>query len=211
MLITILSGFTSISALLCILGKYLKTKTLIYIFKPLTTILIIVIALVASSKLTGNFKYILYLALIFSLIGDILLIFEDKFVQGLTSFFVAQALFLIGFLLLGKGYHWWLFTIFTTVAIISYSGLLPYLGKMKLPVLLYIALISAMAWRAWENWYLFRDTATILLAFGSVFYMISDLNFAINKFIKKYISAEAIILSTYFSAIWLISISLNFM
>jgi hypothetical protein len=26
-----------------------------------------------------------------------------------------------------------------------------------------------MAWRAWENWYLFRDTATILLAFGSVF------------------------------------------
>jgi len=45
---------------------------------------------------------------------------------------------------------------------------------------------------------------------GSILFIISDTNIALNKFRKPYKSAEAIILSTYYVSIWLISFSLKY-
>ena len=81
---------------------------------------------------------------------------------------------------------------------------------MKISVLLYVSIIFAMAWRAWENYYLIGSTATLMIAIGTILFIISDTNIALNKFRKRYKSAEAIILSTYFASIWLLSLSLNY-
>jgi hypothetical protein len=56
-----------------------------------------------------------------------------------------------------------------------------------------------------------NNISTLLLAIGSILFVISDTNIALNKFKKPYKSAEAIILSTYYVSIWLISFSLKYM
>jgi uncharacterized membrane protein YhhN len=211
MLILVLSFITILSALLCIRGKYTNKTLQIYIFKPITTISIIIIAIIAGKNLSGNFKYIVIIALLFALLGDIFLMLRNKFLHGLISFFIAHGLLVIAFFILGNSYNWWLILIFTLAAILIYTYLFQYLGKMKIPVFFYVFIIFTMAWRAWENFYLNSNTATLLIAIGTILFIISDTNIALNRFRKPYKSAEAIILSTYFISIWLFSFSLNFM
>jgi len=210
MLLQLLSIIIAVSAILCIYGKYSNRTFQIYIFKPLTTILILTLAIIASLNLSGTYKYVIFAALLFSLFGDIFLMLPDKFLQGLISFFVAHLLFLIAFFILGNSLTWWFAVIFVLSGILIYKYLFQYLGRMKTPVFFYVLVIFAMAWRAWENYYLIGNTATLMIAIGTVLFIISDANIALNKFRKPYISAEAIILSTYFASIWLLSLSLNY-
>jgi len=211
MLITILSIITFVCAVLCALGKHSGNNLQIYIFKPLTTVLIIIIAVIAGSDLTGNYKYLILLALIFSLLGDILLMLPDKFLPGLISFFIAHVIFVYAFFSLGRTFTWWLILIFVLAGVSFYGFLFNYLGKMKIPVFFYVAVLSSMAWRALENVLLLRNTEMFLIAIGAILFVISDANIAINKFSKEYKGAEVVIISTYFIAIWFISISLCFM
>lgn len=211
MLLYLISSIAVISAFLCIQGKYSKRTLQIYIFKPLTTILILIIAIIASKNLSGTYKYIILLALLFSLFGDIFLMLPDRFLHGLISFFIAHLMFLFAFIILGNSLTWWLAVIFALAGLLIYKYLLPYLGKLKIPVLLYVLIIVAMAWRAWENYFLFGSTATLMISISTLLFVISDTNIAINKFRKKYMYAEAIILITYFASIWLLALSLNYL
>jgi len=45
---------------------------------------------------------------------------------------------------------------------------------------------------------------------GSILFIISDMNIALNKLKKPYKRTKAIILSTYYVSIWLISFSLKY-
>ena len=210
MLILVISIAAVMCAFVCIRAKYTKNKVQLFIFKPLTTSLIIVLAIVSDAGSFGPYKSFIIGALLFCLMGDVFLILPNKFLQGLISFFISQALFSFAFLYLGKTVHWWLILIFSMMACLLYLILSPYLGKMRIPVLLYMIVISFMAWRAWENLSLSKSWGTVLVAAGTILFVISDANLAFNKFRKSYKSAEAIILSTYYLAIWMFSFSLHF-
>ncbi|HUP90713.1 MAG TPA: lysoplasmalogenase [Solimonas sp.] len=177
------------------------------VLKPLTTILIIGIALAAPES---GYRNWVTAALVLSLAGDICLMFESDraFIGGLSSFLLAHLAFIAAFLqglqvhqlpawiglvlLLGLGYFVWL---------------LPRTGKMKLPVLVYglvlfgMALTAAMRWQAWGN------TGSALALAGALVFIVSDSSLAFRRFVRRYAGAQALILSTYWSAIGLIAAS----
>ena len=80
-----------LSALLAIAAHLLHRPWLIYLFKPLTTLLIFAFALLPGTFPTDNYTRAIALGLIFSLAGDIFLMLPgDYFLHGLVSFLIAH-------------------------------------------------------------------------------------------------------------------------
>ena len=80
---------------------------------------------------------------------------------------------------------------------------------MKLPVGVYMVVILVMAWQAWERWRQTDQSAALLAFLGAVLFLISDSALAVNRFRGRYKSAQALTLSTYFAAQWLIARSVG--
>ena len=82
----ILTILAVISASIHMWGEYQGPDILIYIFKPLTMILIITIAVLAKEPPSRKYKYAIIAGLLFSLMGDIFLMLPlDLFIAGLLS------------------------------------------------------------------------------------------------------------------------------
>lgn len=159
----------------------------------------------------------LYLAMLFSLFGDILLMFMDQgeiyFITGLVAFLFAQVLYAITYMhyrYKGSNVPGWgirmiyLFTVLAYTVILSIS-LLPYLGEMLLPVTLYTLTILAMVIMA-----IFRQNRTSTLSFylvfaGAVIFLLSDSIIAINKFMVPVFYERLLVISTYMLAQFLIT------
>ena len=87
-----------ISASLYIYSDFIKNQTLKYIFKPLTTILIIILAIIHHSESTNLYGYLIITGLVFSLIGDVYLMLPiDKFIHGLAAFLIAHIFYIVAF------------------------------------------------------------------------------------------------------------------
>ena len=87
----ILTILAIISASIHIWGEYGGPDILIYIFKPLTLVFIITIAVLAKSPPSRRYKLAIIAGLLFSMLGDTFLMLPvDLFIAGLLSFLVAQ-------------------------------------------------------------------------------------------------------------------------
>lgn len=208
MLVPGLSVAAFLSTALCIRGKYCDSKTLIYVFKPLTTLLILAVA-VAAGAFATTYGRLVALAIVFSLAGDIFLMLpKDQFIKGLLSFLVAHLVLIVAFTLQATGLSWWVL-LPLAAGTGMYAVLAPHLGHMRIPVVVYIIVIGAMAWSALERWHLQGSTSAALAALGSVFFLFSDSTLALNRFRAKFRSADFLVLSTYYASIWLIALSVH--
>lgn len=174
-----------------------------YLTKPAILFSLLVFFIKNSSHLGKRTRSAMVCALLFSLLGDILLMFVKKsplfFTGGLAAFLIAHILFIVVFLkkkslkhpyymfmaLLG-GYALGLFYLIKTN-----------LGDMMAPVVLYIIVILAMALSA----FLRRKNTTrlsyTLVLLGAVFFLISDSILALNKFYKPLFYPQVSIMLTY--------------
>ena len=184
-----------------------KTDRLIYVFKPVSTLLVIAVAVAAaySSGGVGNFNLLIILGLIFSLGGDLALMPPDtqnRFRIGLILFLTAHVLYLAAFwklgawalpdLLIGAG---------LLVVVVSYYMLLrPNLGSMKIPVIIYILVICLMVSRASSTLFagnVSREKA-VLMFVGAILFLLSDVMLSANRFWKPW-KYERSSLAFYFS------------
>ena len=197
-----------LSVIFCIRAKYKKSHNQLLIFKPISLILIILIAVVFPA-IDANYKIFILAGLVLSLFGDIFLIYpEQHFKKGLTAFLIGHIFYIIAFVVSG-GVHFtaWIFLPVTLGGILYLQSILPYSGKMKIPIIVYVIIIASMGWIAIERLNYITTIGTILAAIGAVLFMISDAVLALNKFKKPFISAELIILTTYFTAQLLLAVS----
>ena len=75
-----------------------------YFWKPLTTGLIIAIALLISPVVDDTYRLWIVAGLIFSLAGDVFLMLPtDRFLAGMIGFFVAHLCYIAAFVSLGGG------------------------------------------------------------------------------------------------------------
>lgn len=206
-----LSILTIISAGIAIYSKYSTNKILLYVFKPLTTILILLLSILFSHTSFQNNNLLIFIGIIFCLFGDVFLMLHKRFILGLISFLIAHILFLIFFYLKSEYYNYYLLIPVFLIGILLYTFLYKKLGKMKLPVLLYLAFILLMAWSGISFYSTSYSIASRIIAVAVILFVFSDANIAFNKFNKPYRIAELLILSTYYSSIYLIAYSLNFM
>jgi uncharacterized membrane protein YhhN len=180
--------------------------------KPL--ILPILMLIVTFSE---NFptKKILLTALIFSWIGDIVLLFASKgelyFIFGLVSFLVSHLVYIVLFnkqqttrendnkvqfwigVLLIIGYF--TFMIFT---------LFPKLGPLKIPVLVYAIVITTMLFFAFKGSLKWSIPANKYIFIGAIVFVSSDSVLAFNKFYTPIEHASFYIMATYCLAQYLI-------
>lgn len=156
-------------------------------------------------------KNILLIALLFSWIGDIILMFADKgelyFIFGLVAFLFSHIVYIFVFnkqlkteihtnklvFLMGIG----VVLVYLTTML---SLLLPSLGELKIPVVVYAITISTMllfAFKGSLHWY---NPANIFILVGAMFFVVSDSLLAINKFYASLPFASFWIMTTYLAA-----------
>ena len=184
---------TSISA------KQFRKAKLYMIVKPLTMLFIIALPLLEVREEYSTYAYLIITGLIFSLLGDLFLLYPEKyFNNGLYSFLVAHILYAFAFNQNVSEYCFGVAAVIVVFILVVVKYLAPKLGAMKYPVILYILVISAMLFSGINY---DRQLLTItFVSIGAILFTISDTVLAFNKFYKKFSFAEPIILSTYFVA-----------
>jgi uncharacterized membrane protein YhhN len=208
-IVIVLSLLALISAIGTIRANYSRQLKQIYVFKPLTTVLIISIAVLGLEPPSLSYKLAIVAGLIFSLAGDIFLMLpSDRFVSALISFLIAHLLYIFAFSTVGGFYaSIWSLLPFLLFGVSFMILMWPDLGSMKIPALIYALAIVIMAWQAFGNWHLTGQLPAFLAFIGALLFVISDSVLTLNRFKISFQLAQAIILSTYYAAQWLIALS----
>ena len=93
-MIYLLSILILLSAIVCIRAKYQNSKRQLLIFKPATIIILIIIASIFPA-IGPIYKIFIVSGLLFSLAGDIFLIFPDKYFKyGLIAFLIGHIFYI---------------------------------------------------------------------------------------------------------------------
>jgi uncharacterized membrane protein YhhN len=202
----VLSLLVLVSALLTIRAEYRGPRLHFYVFKPLTVVLIILVALQTKHETGADYKLLVVGGLLCSLVGDVFLMWpRDRFVAGLVSFLVAHLFYIAAF---ASGVRAW--GVWWATALLVYGVSMLWLlwrgfGKLKAAVVVYVAAILLMAWAALSR----RPDADggVSAAAGALLFVASDSALAWDRFKGEFKGAQALILSTYFAAQWLIAVS----
>jgi uncharacterized membrane protein YhhN len=183
-----------------------------YILKPLTTLLIAGIALAIPSPISDTYRWLVILGLLLSLAGDVFLMLPDDrlFLFGLASFLVAH-LFFIGAYRTRGGFDftWWLVLLYLAYTVVLIYLLWPTIGNMRIPVIIYGAVLMVMGWQAAEMWVRWSDLSALAAMLGAILFMLSDSTLALNKFRAPIRQSAIIIMSTYWAAQLLIAWSVR--
>jgi len=200
----ILSIIASISAVITIYAKRRENNLLQYIFKPLTMLAIILLAILNISLPPTVYQKMIVIGLIFSTVGDVFLIDSKRFIQGLINFLLAHICFIIAFFSTPNLPS----AIFYLAYVIFFLSILwKHLDNLKIPVIVYSFALALMSWFALSRYFGLNDDKSLFAFLGSISFVASDSLLAFNKFKSSLPFAEILILSTYFLAQWLIALS----
>ena len=179
-----------------------------FIAKPL--LIPVLILLLYFSKNTVPRRKLIVTGLFFSWLGDIFLLFDAEnnlfFIFGLVCFLTTHIFYIIYFLkipsstisLLKK--QPWL-----VLLVIAYGAALvwllhPHLGNLKIPVIIYAAVICTMLLCSLHIFLKVNTPANLFYLSGAVFFVLSDSLLAINKFYHPFAFAGVFIMLTYCAA-----------
>ncbi len=198
-----------VSAFLYVYFDFADSK-LMFIFKPATTALIIILALWQNHGISDFYGNLIIAGLIFSLIGDVFLMLpSDKFVLGLTSFLIAHIFYIIAF---GWGFGPYFeigYLIPAALYMIVFLWiLLPKTGKMKFPVLVYSFVLMIFLWQATGRIYYLGNSSAYYTFAGAVLFVVSDSVLAHTRFVYSFKFSSTIIHITYWFAQILIALSI---
>lgn len=202
-----LSAVIFLSAGLAVRGATAGPRWMLYLCKPLTTALILVLALVLPGTVASPYRPLLVVGLATSLLGDVFLMLpDDRLLPGLVSFLVTHLCYATAFAS-AAGWHFSLLpvTLLVGTAALVLSTLWPTLGRMRGPVLFYVAALLLMVWQADERWLQTRSLTALLALSGAVLFLVSDTVLALNRFRRHLRYGQAIILGSYWLAQYLIA------
>lgn len=197
----------AILAITDIVFVYLRYDTLRYASKSLL-VPVLFLAYVAETRLQSPFSKLLGAALFFCWLGDVSLLFANLFLAGLVMFLLAHILFIIYTLRIrGKGLlnfqplaalpvlvYWILFSAFLS----------PYLDKLKIPVMIYAAVICTFLSLTLNLFWKVHWKIAVLFFCGAGQFVLSDSLLAANRFIYPFPFAGEMVMLTYCSALFLI-------
>ncbi|MFG4005160.1 lysoplasmalogenase [Flavobacterium aquidurense] len=164
-------------------------------------------------------KNILLTALLFSWIGDVVLLFADiaeiYFILGLVAFLIAHISYCVLFnkqimgeiqinkILFGIGS---LLIAFYLIGMVTV--LMPNLGELKIPVIIYAAVISTMLLFAFNGYLIWKKPAALYIFLGAAVFVASDSILAFNKFHAPIERSSFFIMLTYLVAQYLIVVGI---
>jgi len=190
-----------IAELIC--GSLENLQTLHYATKPALLVALIVFFLKQSKHLQNTIRAWVLLALVFSLLGDILLMFVDSsphyFTAGLLAFLVAHIMYIVVFY---KNRNtsktvWGFITLLAIYSLTLFYILKDNLGEMLIPVLIHMLAILSMATMAFLRRGAVPSNSFLLVFLGAILFMVSDSILALNKFYEPLPFSNLSIMFTY--------------
>jgi uncharacterized membrane protein YhhN len=201
-ILTIITILTLISALIHIRADYLNRQVKTYIFKPLTTGLVILICLLQTPEVSTLYKYLIFSGLIFSLIGDIYLMLPtDRFISGLFSFLIAHIVYMIAFIS-DQGFQPNLLYLIPVIVygVILLRILLPHTGSYTIPVIIYSVILMLLLWQAVGRAGVSHNHSAMIALVGVILFVLSDSILSFNRFVRSSGKAQLLTLGTYYTA-----------
>jgi len=187
----LLPSIGAVAALLAIASApwALAMPWLNFAFKPLATLCVIAWAALGRSD-DGLVKRWIVIGLVFSLLGDVALLWPVQgFLAGLVAFLLGHLSYLVAltrrvkFLASPPAFGAWAIVAASVLASL-WAGV-P--GDMRVPVLVYVTALSAMAAQATSVWLARRGQADVakwrIVAIGAALFVLSDAILATDKFV----------------------------
>lgn len=200
-----------------LVGISLNQHWLEWICKPLIMVTLGVYYITSSNREESSISKPVLGAIIFSLAGDVALMFQTQdeiyFMLGLASFLIAHICYVLAYNQhKGEKVGVGLFGIqkfrFALPIVLAGTGLITilynHLGSMKIPVIVYSLVIIIMVLQS-----IFRFGHTNAKSFwfvfvGALLFMFSDSMIAVNKFLSSFESSSQLIMISYMLAQFLI-------
>jgi uncharacterized membrane protein YhhN len=176
--------------------------------------LFIVAALVQPHPISEYYRFVL-LGLLFSLCGDVFLALPQKrmFLWGLASFLIGHVFYILGFFHVARTTPW---NPIGYLIVLILSGwvcrwLWPHLGSLKIPVLIYVIIITFMVCGAWSVFVEeeLRPSGRIMVIMGAVGFYFSDVFVALDRFLKKEFFNRLVGLPLYYTGQFLLAFSIG--
>jgi len=208
--VTTLAAVLLVAAGLSAVGNWISvargSTVGIYVFKPLTLVLMIAAAL-ALDPTSASARAWFVVALVLSLLGDVFLMLpSDAFVAGLSSFLLAHVAYVVGLNQDSAG-NWWLAVPVVLVAAVLGRRLVAGIRRsghpeMVVPVVAYVATILVMVASAVAS-------GNALAAAGALLFMTSDAFIGEDRFVQHRAWQPITIIVTYHVAQALLVLSLT--
>lgn len=162
-----------------------------------------------NNKKVGKFRNLILLGLVFSLGGDVLLMFQNLhngyFVAGLVSFLIGHVFYLWAFTITYLNNHeiplikrqGWVMILVLGYGIMFFREIKEHVGSLIGPVLLYTAAITIMLLMAVNRYGRVGKNSFWLIAVGAALFVASDSFLAWNKFVHQLPNSHFLIMATY--------------
>ena len=199
-----------LSGLLHITGLYVKSPSLKYIFKPLTTVLIIFLAFRQGGSDFTQYKTLILIGLSLSLLGDIFLMLpRERFIAGLVSFLVAHLFFIAAFIGNAGPFWNWIYLAPVFIYFVLFLNILwKHTGNMTVHVSVYSLVLLIFLWQAAGQYGFYTTNTTAFGFWGALLFVLSDSLLAYNKFVKPLKWAPAILMVWYWAALYFLALSI---
>ncbi len=156
-------------------------------FKAPLSGLFVLVALISPHPDKG-YALLVTLGLVLGLIGDVCLALPQPaaFRAGLASFLAGHLMYLAAFLPLGRPTDWLSPGVLALLVVSAWAAhwLWPLAGRLRLAVMAYVAVITAMTWAAVAAFFspLVGPPASAAIMLGSALFYLSDLCVARDRF-----------------------------
>ncbi len=179
-----------------------------YVFMPLTTVLILLLAVTAPRSFGPRYQWSVVAGLLFSLAGDVCLMLpKDLFLAGLLAFLIAHVCYLVAFTadcrFASRLVPFAVWGSIGLVVLVVLWARIPF--ALRLPVVLYAGVLLTMAAQAASRAVELRAVPATAAAMGASLFVVSDTLLAINRFGWDLPASRLLVLGTYFTAQWLIA------
>ncbi len=163
--------------------------------------------------IAGRYDVMVLAGLVFGFLGDVLLGLRGQkmFLAGMIAFAFGHALYAVAFVTLGASdpFPRALIALIGLVGCGVLAWLWPHLGKMRVPVAVYVAIIAIMLIAASGTLRL-KEPQRWMIVMGAAFFAVSDVFVARNRFIDPSFTNKFLGLPLYYAGQFLIALSIGF-
>ncbi len=190
-----------VSAIVFIIAQFNENYLLTTITKPIPVLLLVILVPKVS-----QYNWLIATGLLFSVIGDIMLMKTvSLFLLGLVSFLIAHLFYIAAFLKRRKTLSIVSSLPFFAYGVLFFLFLRSSLGEKIIPVTFYILIITVMLWRSFVQR---NNNPVAKWAFiGALFFLASDSMIAIYAFVEPFFLDHFFAIATYWIAQFLIYLS----
>lgn len=167
-----------------------------HVLKPLTMVVLITATLVLPDPVSGPARGWMVAGLACSLAGDVFLMVEDRFVEGLASFLVGHVAYIVALWNLDVARGRFVIGLVVVAVLMAVLGPVIVGGarrrdrRLAAPVAAYITVISLMVASA-------VGTGIVVAAIGALLFYVSDGAIGISRFVRDFPQSRLVVMTTY--------------